>query len=226
NPARNRMFIESSIIEFSLSFSDMEDLIKDSREAFSDIQASFHWVPADGEPPMIAGAILDRLGPEVSALSKKRIGLVPHARYPLKECPLKTYIDFSKRLLQEGYEPVWFWDPERPLEMGRDEMEGHRVIQAPLKEVALEMSGCRVIVAGDTGLAHLAAAVGRPVISIFGSTVPEFGYTPIGRHSIVEVDLPCRPCHVHGAKWCWMGHRLCLEEIDPDVLIQHVRLLA
>ncbi|MBU1698696.1 MAG: HDOD domain-containing protein [Candidatus Eisenbacteria bacterium] len=42
NPARNRMFIESSIIEFSLSFSDMEDLIKDSREAFSDIQASFH----------------------------------------------------------------------------------------------------------------------------------------------------------------------------------------
>jgi ADP-heptose:LPS heptosyltransferase len=138
---------------------------------------------------------------------------------------LKTFTDLAEKLLEEGFTPVWFWDPERPLDRERIAPDRQRVVQAPLAEVAAEMARCRAVVAGDTGLAHLASAAGRPVVSIFGSTVPELGYTPVGRHCVVEVDLPCRPCHVHGARRCWMGHRRCLNEIGFDILIHNLKQL-
>jgi heptosyltransferase-2 len=125
----------------------------------------------------------------------------------------------------EGWSPVWFLDPDRPVppELSAG---GDLVIRAPLPEAAQEMARCQVVVAGDTGLAHLAAAVGRPVVAIFASTTPDLGYAPVGRHRVVDVDLPCRPCHVHGAKRCWLGHRRCLTEIDPHTIRRCVLELA
>jgi heptosyltransferase-2 len=64
---------------------------------------------------------------------------------------------------------------------------------------------------------HLAEAVGTPVVSLFGSTVPELGFKPWKSQSrTLGVDLPCRPCHVHGRKACPLGHFNCMRDIEAD----------
>ncbi|RKZ33277.1 hypothetical protein DRQ19_03060, partial [bacterium] len=57
-----------------------------------------------------------------------------------------------------------------------------------------------------------------PVVSIFGPTVPEFGFAPIGEKNIVvqAEDLPCRPCAPHGGMHCPKGHFLCMNSITPE----------
>lgn len=66
----------------------------------------------------------------------------------------------------------------------------------------------------DTGLMHMAAALGKPVHSIWGSTVPAFGMYPFARKfALQQVEgLYCRPCHRHGADVCPEGHFRCMKE--------------
>lgn len=90
----------------------------------------------------------------------------------------------------------------------------------PLPRVAAALARCRLLVTGDTGLGHLNEALGRPVLSLFGPTVPAFGFAP-GRPDsrVLELDLPCRPCSLHGEPPCRLGHHECLAGIGVrDVL--------
>lgn len=78
-----------------------------------------------------------------------------------------------------------------------------------------------LVLSGDTGLLHIAVALGKPVVSIWGSTLPEFGVFPLyGKSkqqpfSILEVkDLYCRPCSKHGLNHCPEGHFRCMKDIS------------
>ncbi len=75
-----------------------------------------------------------------------------------------------------------------------------------------------LILTHDTGLMHIAAAFKKKIISVWGSTVPEFGmypYLPDPVSEIIEIkDLPCRPCSKLGYKKCPKGHFNCINEID------------
>ena len=76
----------------------------------------------------------------------------------------------------------------------------------------------RALVTNDSGPMHIAGAVDVPVVAIFGSTVPEFGFAPFRALSeVVQIsyDLSCRPCHPHGRKSCPRGHFRCMSEIEP-----------
>jgi len=76
------------------------------------------------------------------------------------------------------------------------------------------------VITGDTGLMHIAAAFQKPIISIWGNTVPDFGMYPyygnqIDQHRVVEVKgLSCRPCSKIGFDVCPKGHFKCIEEIN------------
>jgi heptosyltransferase-2 len=74
---------------------------------------------------------------------------------------------------------------------------------------------------------HLAAALGTPVLGLFGSTVRAFGFAPPGSSSrVLEVDgLPCRPCGVHGRDACWLGHWRCVRDLAPERVVAEVRRL-
>ncbi len=78
-----------------------------------------------------------------------------------------------------------------------------------------------VLIAPDTGLMHMAAALDHPVISIWGNTVPRFGMTPFYKDDsetkwhIVEVEgLKCRPCSKIGYNKCPKRHFKCILELD------------
>jgi len=88
-----------------------------------------------------------------------------------------------------------------------------------LNQSAYLVEKARVIITHDTGLMHIAAAFNKPIVSIWGNTIPEFGMYPyMPQHpnlsEIIEVKgLPCRPCNKIGYKKCPKGHFDCMEKI-------------
>jgi heptosyltransferase-2 len=77
-----------------------------------------------------------------------------------------------------------------------------------------------VAAAGDTGLLHLATAVGTPVVALYGPGVEEFGFFPWRAPSrVLQHDLRCRPCSAHGSARCPLGHLNCLRLTTPDAVL-------
>lgn len=77
------------------------------------------------------------------------------------------------------------------------------------------------VIAHDTGLMHMAAALRKPICSIWGSTVTALGFYPLQHISVEEksilienVGLSCRPCHRHGRQVCPKGHFACMRKLD------------
>jgi heptosyltransferase-2 len=97
----------------------------------------------------------------------------------------------------------------------------------PLATAAL-LGRCRVLVANDSAPQHLASAMGTPTVTIFGPTVPEFGFGPLSpRHVIAaHASLPCRPCDRHGPRRCPLEHWRCMREISVAHVAHLVAAIA
>jgi heptosyltransferase-2 len=92
-----------------------------------------------------------------------------------------------------------------------------------LLPAAALMERCRLVLSNDSAAAHLAAAVGRPVVAIFGPTVPEFGYSPFGQgHVIVQAQANCRPCGRHGGRRCPQKTFHCMTQITSQQVLDAV----
>jgi lipopolysaccharide heptosyltransferase II len=74
-----------------------------------------------------------------------------------------------------------------------------------------------VVVTGDTGLLHLATAVGTPAVALYGPGVREFGFFPYRARATVleQAELDCRPCRAHGGAVCPRGHHRCMVDTTP-----------
>lgn len=85
-----------------------------------------------------------------------------------------------------------------------------------------------IVITHDTGLMHIAAAFQKRIISIWGNTIPDFGMFPHldeSNFEIVEVKgLSCRPCSKIGHKACPKGHFKCMNNIDENIIINHLNL--
>ncbi|HWB64370.1 MAG TPA: glycosyltransferase family 9 protein [Chitinophagales bacterium] len=102
-----------------------------------------------------------------------------------------------------------------------DALKGKTIYNAcgkyKLNQSASLVQQARLVVSNDTGLMHIAAAFKKPVISIWGNTIPAFGMYPYyGKHIVpnerMEVDsLPCRPCSKLGYAECPQGHFNCMK---------------
>ena len=87
--------------------------------------------------------------------------------------------------------------------------------------VSAELIGrARAIITNDSAPQHLASAMGTPTLTIFGPTVPEFGFGPLAERHVVagHENLSCRPCHRHGPQSCPLGHWRCMRELTPDYI--------
>jgi len=98
-----------------------------------------------------------------------------------------------------------------------------------LNESADLVRKAKLVVSNDTGLMHIAAAFKKPVISLWGNTVPSFGMTPyygdtLVHSRIMQVNkLWCRPCSKIGYSKCPLGHFKCMEKIEVQEVISVVR---
>lgn len=106
-----------------------------------------------------------------------------------------------------------------------------------LNESADIVKRARVVITHDTGLMHIAAAFKKPIISIWGNTVPELGMFPYYGYNnlksnvapqsfIMEQTLGCRPCSKIGYAKCPKGHFKCMQQQDLDKILElAVRLM-
>jgi len=98
-----------------------------------------------------------------------------------------------------------------------------------LNESADLVRKAKLVITHDTGLMHIAAAFKKPIISIWGNTVPAFGMTPyFGAAMVPDVimqvhKLWCRPCSKIGYNKCPFGHFKCMEKIAVEDLLQRTR---
>ena len=86
-----------------------------------------------------------------------------------------------------------------------------------------------LLVTNDSLPQHLASATGTRTVTIFGPTVPAFGFGPLAPQSaaVGHETLPCRPCHPHGPAVCPLGHHLCMRDLaEATVLARALRALA
>lgn len=76
----------------------------------------------------------------------------------------------------------------------------------------------RVLVTNDSAPQHLASAMGTPTVTVFGPTVPEFGFGPLAPGSVAvgHEALACRPCDRHGPQRCPLGHWRCMRETTVE----------
>ncbi len=97
-----------------------------------------------------------------------------------------------------------------------------------LKESASLVKQAGLVIAHDTGLMHIAAAFNKHIVSVWGSTVTDFGMYPYmpkhpDRLHIAEVkELPCRPCSKIGYRKCPKGHFDCMMKIDEEKIVDAV----
>lgn len=94
-------------------------------------------------------------------------------------------------------------------------------------ESAEVINRSKVLLTGDTGLMHIGAAIGTPVVAVFGSTHPLLGYTPYYNNqasfSIIEnKNLKCRPCTKQGRASCPKGHFSCMNGLTAQSIIKEI----
>ena len=162
------------------------------------------------------------------------IGLVIGAALNTKKYPLHKLEAFCKTIQH----PVIILGGPEDAETGKQlsAIDPFKIYNAcgkfNLNESADLVRRAKLVISNDTGLMHIAAALKRPVISLWGNTVPAFGMYPYygtnflsGRKNapfdILEVyNLSCRPCSKIGYKKCPKGHFKCMELIAVEDLVQ------
>ncbi len=95
-----------------------------------------------------------------------------------------------------------------------------------LRQLITLMDCFDLIITNDSGPMHIAAALAKKQIAIFGATDPVLGFKPHNKRAIViSSDLPCRPCSLHGDHSCPQDHFNCMKKIDPDHILSNIRKL-
>jgi ADP-heptose:LPS heptosyltransferase len=86
------------------------------------------------------------------------------------------------------------------------------------------LAGADAVVVGNTGPAHLAAAVGTPVVSLFALTVPAVRWRPwLVPHELLGVEVPCAGCR---ARVCPVDGHPCVDGVGPEDVIEALERLA
>ena len=92
-----------------------------------------------------------------------------------------------------------------------------------LRELCALTANADALVTGDSGPMHIATAVGTPVLAMFGPTCREWGFFPSGeKDRVVQLDMPCRPCSLHGAGSCPKANA-CITGIAPQRMLDELK---
>jgi heptosyltransferase-2 len=158
---------------------------------------------------------------------RKTIGIFPEAAHPTKIYPEEQWI----RLIGARLDTCRFWILGSPAEKTLASRIAGKfsagVIDLcgrfDLIQLAHVIQACDLVVSGDSGPMHLAAALGARQIAIFGATHPRLGFAPLnGKAVVLAAGLPCQPCSLHGSKTCPLGHFNCMKRITAEQIANYL----
>ncbi|MEQ1525295.1 MAG: lipopolysaccharide heptosyltransferase II [Gallionella sp.] len=145
----------------------------------------------------------------------------PGAEYgPAKRWPAPYFAELAHRLHTEGY-AVWL------LGSPKDKEQADNIVtlcktdcrnlcgKTDLGDAIALLSCAQFVVSNDSGLMHIAAALDRPMIALFGSSSPQFT-PPLSSHAhVMQLDIKCSPCF---KRECPLGHFNCMMQLTPDLV--------
>jgi heptosyltransferase-2 len=153
---------------------------------------------------------------------KKLVTIAPGSIWPTKRWPESHFSELI-HLFYKNQSSICLIGGEQDIKTGEQickntaGMVFNFIGKLSLTESAELLRRSSLLVCNDSAPTHLGSAVNVPTISIFGSTVPEFGFGPIAeQHKILQKDLSCRPCTDHGRKKCPIKTLKCLKDISPQ----------
>jgi heptosyltransferase-2 len=186
-------------------------------------------LPEPPEPALRANA---EAAERLLARTDKRVALpfvalMPGAEYgPAKQWPTASYARLAARLAEKGVDVVILGSSkEAPLGQEIASQSGSPRVLNFCGETALVdavdlLAAASVAVSNDSGLMHIAAAVGTATVAIYGSSTPDFTPPLTANADIHYRRLSCSPCF---ARECPLGHLDCLNGITVDAVFESVR---
>lgn len=155
------------------------------------------------------------------------LALCPGAEFgPAKRWPERHYAAVAEQKISAGWQ-VWIMGSGKDAPVGRAIAEllpeqdraycRNLAGETQLDQAIDLLSVADSVVSNDSGLMHVAAALGRPLVAVFGSTSPEFT-PPLGQQVAAEsIPVECGPCF---KRECPLGHLKCLEELPPEQVLR------
>lgn len=158
------------------------------------------------------------------------LALCPGAEFGrAKKWPERHYADIAARHIEAGGQ-VWLFGSENDLPACTEiaaalPVEKVKVLagNTSLQQAVALLSQAHQVVANDSGLMHVAAALARPLVAVFGSTSPDYTPPLSNNCRVIKADIECSPCF---KRECPYGHYRCLEEMHPDQIWQALQGLA
>lgn len=167
---------------------------------------------------------VDRLG---LSLDKPVVAFCPGAEYgEAKRWPAAHFASLAQLVRQAGAQ-VWIFGS------GKDSEIAQAIVDAAGCEDVYQLAGktsldqavdllslAKVVVSNDSGLMHVAAALDRPIVALFGSSSP--GFTPplSDKAKVLSLNLACSPCF---ERVCPLGHMDCLNKLQPQSVFLEVK---
>lgn len=165
-------------------------------------------------------AALESLG--LASVTQPLLALCPGAEFgPAKRWPPEYFAKIAQAKLAEGWR-VWIFgsDKDRAVAdqvaaqaMGAENLAGRTELAQAIDLMALSSA----VVSNDSGLMHVAAALGKPLVAIYGSSDPGFTPPMSRRAQIVRLEIECSPCF---QRECPLGHLRCLRGLEPSRIVQ------
>ena len=157
--------------------------------------------------------------------SEKILALCPGAEYgEAKRWPASYYVEVAKQKIAQGWQ-VWLFGSDKDkatAEQINQEVSGACIDftgRTSLAEAVDLMSLVDVVVSNDSGLMHVAAALDKKIIALYGSSDP--GFTPPlnNKAHVISLKLECSPCF---KRECPLGHTRCLTDIKPEQVLDAI----
>lgn len=185
----------------------------------------FQWLP---ERPHIAAEVRDKWLTENSKFkiqNSKLILLQPGARWPNKRWPAEFFAELVRlltRQLADARFVILGGEDDNPLGEIIGRIEPERCLnlcgRTALPEMVEWIRLCDLMVTNDTGPMHVAAALGKPLVALFGPTEPR-RTGPYGRlPDVLRLDLPCSPCFK--PRCAWVNPNECLKALAPAAVFE------
>ena len=191
------------------------------------VHNNFQWIPPR---PQIAEAVKNSFNSKLKIQNSKLIVLQPGARWNNKRWPVENFSALVKLLAQKFPDArftILGSKEDKPLGDKISAVEPNRILNlcgaTSLPEMVEWIRLCDFMITNDTGPMHVAAALGKPLVALFGPTEPR-RTGPYGQlQNVLQIQLPCEPCMK--SRCTWKNPMECLTAISPQTVFERAKSL-